>query len=138
MSVDAAFRSGDSGEGFNVGLPSKPIVASNGLEVGISSVIATGGATVGLEILPGDDGSGVGAAGAGAETVVVVFDALLGAAAETGVGATANTGALGVAGTVGDTISETGAPVGTPLAASDGVARTPRFVHAMGIAEHWA
>ena len=136
MSVDAAFRSGDSGEGFNVGLPSKPIVASNGLEVGISSVIATGGATVGLEILPGDDDSGVGAAGA--ETVVVVFDALLGAAAETGVGAAANTGALGVAGTVGDTISETGAPVGTPLAASDGVARTPRFVHAMGIAEHWA
>ena len=136
MSVDAAFRSGDSGDGFNVGLPSNPIVASNGLEVGISSVIATGGATVGLEILPGDDGSGVGAAGA--ETVVVVFDALLGAAAETGVGATANTGALGVAGTVGDTISETGAPVGTPLAASDGVARTPRFVHAMGIAEHWA
>ena len=136
MSVDAAFRSGDSGDGFNVGLPSNPIVASNGLEVGISSVIATGGATVGLEILPGDDGSGVGAAGA--ETVVVVFDALLGAAAETGVGAAANTGALGVAGTVGDTISETGAPVGTPLAASDGVARTPRFVHAMGIAEHWA
>jgi hypothetical protein len=136
LSVDAAFRSGDSGDGFNVGLPSNPIVASNGLEVGISSVIATGGATVGLEILPGDDDSGVGAAGA--ETVVVVFDALLGAAAETGVGAAANTGALGVAGTVGDTISETGAPVGTPLAASDGVARTPRFVHAMGIAEHWA
>ena len=136
MSVDAAFRSGDSGEGFNVGLPSKPIVASNGLEVGISSVIATGGATVGLEILPGDDDSGVGAAGA--ETVVVVFDALLGAAAETGVGAAANTVALGVAGAVGDTISKTGAPVGTPLAGSDGVARTPRFVHAEGIAEHWA
>lgn len=110
-----------------MGLSLKRITSSIGLDVGSSSVITTGDATVGLDILPCDEDTGEGAAGAGA--VVVVLDAVLGAAAETGVGAAPYTGGIGVAAAAGDAI--------VSLAASVGAARTPRFVHTAGIAEHW-
>ena len=55
MLVGVASASGDSDVGAKVGFSSKRISSCIGLDVGSSSVVATEGDAVGLDILPGDD-----------------------------------------------------------------------------------